>query len=159
MADLKCQNGDLVASDYGDLVLCDQSGDTYEDEDVIQTANNNIMLRFGRNKYHTDLGNDIYNKRVKASESGLKLVVTECEQAILNGDVRVQEVVDLTASIGDNGQCQVQYQLLYIPSQVQDEIDEDSTDIELDDDEEEIESQTREVFSSLYIDTFNNMEV
>ena len=24
MADLKCQNGDLVASEYGDLVLCDK---------------------------------------------------------------------------------------------------------------------------------------
>ena len=111
MADLKCQNGDLVASEYGDLVLCDMGGDTYEDEDVIQTANNSILLRFGRNKYHNDIGNNIYNRRVKASETGLSMVVEECENAILNGDSRIQEVIDVTATTSENGQCYVQYRL------------------------------------------------
>ena len=154
MADLKCQNGDLVASEYGDLVLCDMSGDTYEDEDVIQTANNSILLRFGRNKYHNDLGNNIYNRRVKASETGLSMVVEECENAILNGDSRIQEVIDVTATTGENGQCHVQYRLLYLPSQY-----EDSEDDEDEEDDGEDDNKTREVFSSLYIDAFNNMEV
>lgn len=158
MADLKCQNGDLVAGEYGDLILCDQGSGTVEDEDVIQTANNSILLRFGRNKYHNELGNGIYNRRVKASETGLAMVVEECEIAILNGDSRVQEVIDVVATIGDNGQCKVQYQLSYLPTVIQDDITEDDEDVEqLDDEEDELE--TREVFSSLYIDTFNSGEV
>ena len=139
MADLKCQNGDLVASEYGDLVLCDMSGDTYEDEDVIQTANNSILLRFGRNKYHNDLGNNIYNRRVKASETGLSMIVEECENAILNGDSRIQEVIDVTATTGENGQCYVQYRLLYLPSQY-----EDSEDDEDEEDDGEDDNKTRE---------------
>ena len=155
MADLKCQNGDLVASEYGDLVLCDMSGDTYEDEDVIQTANNSILLRFGRNKYHNNIGNNIYNRRVKASETGLSMVVEECENAILNGDSRIQEVIDVTATTGENGQCYVQYRLLYLPSSQY----EDSEDDEDEEDDGEDDNKTREVFSSLYIDAFNSMEV
>ena len=147
MADLKCQNGDLVASEYGDLVLCDMGGDTYEDEDVIQTANNSILLRFGRNKYH--------NRRVKASETGLSMVVEECENAILNGDSRIQEVIDVTATTSENGQCYVQYRLLYLPSQYEDSEDDEDEE----DDGGEDDNKTREVFSSLYIDAFNNMEV
>lgn len=154
MADLKCKDGDLVASEYGDLVLCDMSGDTYEDEDVIQTANNSILLRFGRNKYHNDLGNNIYNRRVKASETGLLMVAEECENAILNGDSRVQEVIDVTVTTGENGQCNVQYRLLYLPSQYDDPEEDDE-----DEDEDDDDNKTREVFSSLYIDAFNNMEV
>ena len=79
------------------------------------------------------------------------MVVEECENAILNGDSRIQEVIDVTATTGENGQCYVQYRLLYLPSQYEDSED--------DEDEEGDDNKTREVFSSLYIDAFNNMEV
>ena len=80
--------------------------------------------------------------------------VEECENAILNGDSRIQEVIDVTATTGENGQCYVQYRLLYLPSQY-----EDSEDDEDEEDDVEDDNKTREVFSSLYIDAFNNMEV
>ena len=83
-----------------------------------------------------------------------RIVVEECENAILNGDSRIQEVIDVTATTGENGQCYVQYRLLYLPSQY-----EDSEDDEDEEDDGEDDNKTREVFSSLYIDAFNNMEV
>lgn len=45
MIDLLYNNGDLVVNEYGDLAMCSN-----EDTDIIQTANNNIMTRYGSNK-------------------------------------------------------------------------------------------------------------
>lgn len=106
MLDLLYNSGDLKADEYGDLVLC---GD--ESADIIQTANNNILLRFGHNKYHPELGNGIYTQRIKANEGGLNEVADECTRAVLNGDSRVKEVLQMNVTMGENASCIVDYKL------------------------------------------------
>lgn len=106
MLDLLYNNGDLKTDEYGDLVLC---GD--ESADIIQTANNNILLRFGHNKYHLELGNDIYTQRIKANEGGLNEVADECTRAVMNGDSRVKEVLQMNVTMGENASCIVDYKL------------------------------------------------
>lgn len=107
MLDLLYNNGDLKADEYGDLVLC---GD--ESADIIQTANNNILLRFGHNKYHENLGNKIFTERIKANEGGLNEVADECKRAIIEGDSRVVEVTTMNVTMGENATCIVDYKLL-----------------------------------------------
>lgn len=107
MLDLLYNNGDLKADEYGDLVLCSD-----ESADIIQTANNNILLRYGHNIYHENLGNKIFTERVKANEGGLNEVSDECKRAIIEGDSRVVEVTVMNVTMGENATCIVDYKLL-----------------------------------------------
>lgn len=107
MLDLLYNNGDLKADEYGDLVLCSD-----ESADIIQTANNNILLRYGHNIYHENLGNKIFTERIKANESGLNEVADECKRAIMEGDSRVVEVTVMNVTMGENATCIVDYKLL-----------------------------------------------
>lgn len=107
MLDLLYNNGDLKADEYGDLVLCSD-----ESADIIQTANNNILLRYGRNIYHENLGNKIFTERIKANEGGLNEVADECKRAIIEGDSRVVEVTVMNVTMGENATCIVDYKLL-----------------------------------------------
>lgn len=107
MLDLLYNNGDLKADEYGDLVLCSD-----ESADIIQTANNNILLRYGHNAYHEDLGNKIFTERIKANEGGLNEVADECKRAIIEGDSRVVEVTTMNVTMGENATCIVDYKLL-----------------------------------------------
>lgn len=107
MLDLLYNNGDLKADEYGDLVLCSD-----ESADIIQTANNNILLRYGHNIYHENLGNKIFTERIKANESGLNEVADECKRAIIEGDSRVVEVTAMNVTMGENATCIVDYKLL-----------------------------------------------
>lgn len=107
MLDLLYNNGDLKADEYGDLVLCSD-----ESADIIQTANNNILLRYGHNVYHEDLGNKIFTERIKANEGGLNEVADECKRAIIEGDSRVVEVTTMNVTMGENATCIVDYKLL-----------------------------------------------
>ena len=107
MLDLLYNNGDLKADEYGDLVLCSD-----ESADIIQTANNNILLRYGHNVYHENLGNKIFTERIKANEGGLNEVADECKRAIIEGDSRVVEVTAMNVTMGENATCIVDYKLL-----------------------------------------------
>ena len=107
MLDLLSNNGDLKADEYGDLVLCSD-----ESADIIQTANNNILLRYGHNVYHENLGNKIFTERIKANEGGLNEVADECKRAIIEGDSRVVEVTTMNVTMGENATCIVDYKLL-----------------------------------------------
>ena len=107
MLDLLYNNGDLKADEYGDLVLCSD-----ESADIIQTANNNILLRYGHNVYHENLGNKIFTERIKANEGGLNEVADECKRAIIEGDSRVVEVIAMNVTMGENATCIVDYKLL-----------------------------------------------
>lgn len=107
MLDLLYNNGDLKADEYGDLVLCSD-----ESADIIQTANNNILLRYGHNVYHKNLGNKIFTERIKANEGGLNEVADECKRAIIEGDSRVVEVTAMNVTMGENATCIVDYKLL-----------------------------------------------
>ena len=107
MLDLLYNNGDLKADEYGDLVLCSD-----ESADIIQTANNNILLRYGHNVYHENLGNKIFTERIKANEGGLNEVADECKRAIIEGDSRVVEGTTMNVTMGENATCIVDYKLL-----------------------------------------------
>lgn len=107
MLDLLYNNGDLKADEYGDLVLCSD-----ESADIIQAANNNILLRYGHNIYHENLGNKIFTERIKANEGGLNEVADECKRAIIEGDSRVVEVTAMNVTMGENATCIVDYKLL-----------------------------------------------
>lgn len=107
MLDLLYNDGDLKADEYGDLVLCSD-----ESADIIQTANNNILLRYGHNIYHENLGNKIFTERIKANEGGLNEVADECKRAIIEGDSRVVEVTAMNVTMGENATCIVDYKLL-----------------------------------------------
>lgn len=147
MIDMLLHNGDLVADKYGDIVLCSS-----EDNDVIQSANNNILLRFGNNKFHTDLGNKIYGKRIKANDNGIEVVKEECIDAILNGDSRIREVKQIIVTLLEDAMCAIDYVLIYAKSiDNNDEYNEDEDYDEEDDDYEELV----EVDGRILIDAFN----
>lgn len=161
MVDVLLRDGDLVADRYGDISLC-----ANESDDVIQTANNNIMLRFGSNKFHTDLGNKVYSRRIKANQSGIEIVQAECTDAIINGDPRIREVKQVIVTLLENASCMVDYIVVYAKTKeevISDEDDEDE-DIDSDEDEdivdtievvEEDEEELIEVDGRTYVDAFN----
>lgn len=107
MLDLLYTNGDLTVDENGDLQLC-----VDEYHDIIQTANNNIMMRFGHNKWHNQLGNKIFTMRIKASQHGIEEVAQECTDAIINGDTRVKEVSYMNVTVGERATCNVDYRLI-----------------------------------------------
>jgi hypothetical protein len=95
MQDIAMIDGDLVVTDLGDLAITASDND-----DVIQMANNNIMTRLGENIHHPEVGNDVYNKRLKITSSGLAEVESDSKNAILN-DTRVSDVYNILAYAGD----------------------------------------------------------
>lgn len=106
MIDLLLRNGDLVLDGYGDISLCGG-----ESDDIIQTANNNIMLRFANNMYHRELGNKIFTSRVKLNSSGMETVAHESSVAILDGDSRVSDIKSITATVSGKNECTIDYVL------------------------------------------------
>lgn len=109
MIDLLMQDGDLVIDKYGDIMLC-----TDEDSDMIQTVSKNILLRLNGNKFHENLGNNAYNRRIKANTNGLDIIRSECIDAIINSDPRVREIKQINVELGENASCVVNYIITYI---------------------------------------------
>ena len=108
MIDIAMNNGDLIATDFGDIALVNS-----EIDDIIQTANNNIQTIKGEIIFHSEIGNDAYNRRLKMAESGLRIVEECCVDCITNGDSRIADVVSISAVIGDEyGECDITYKLL-----------------------------------------------
>lgn len=107
MSDLLLKNGDIVISNNGDISLCED-----EFHDITQIANNNIMTRFGDHMYHQELGNKIYNQRIKANLNGMEIVKSECIDAILNGDERVSDVKEMNVTFNNDASCDVDYILI-----------------------------------------------
>jgi hypothetical protein len=109
MSDLLLQDGDLVVDKYDDIMLC-----TDENSDIIQTVNMSILLRLGGNKFHEDLGNNAYNRRIKASQNGLEVIRSECIDAIMKSDARVREIRQIDVELGEDASCIVNYVITYI---------------------------------------------
>lgn len=106
MSDVALINGDIVPSSFGDIMIVN------DDDDIIQTAINNILLIYGTNQFHTDIGNMVYHNRNKMTERGLQEVAGYCKDAILQ-DNRVSEVIEIVArnnSTSDNpGLCGISF--------------------------------------------------
>ena len=109
MKDIAMINGDLVVNDFGDIAIVSSDND-----DIIQFANNNILTRLGENIFHTDIGNDVHNRRFKMTQSNLVEIESYCKNAILR-DTRIDNIVHMKASIGSNhGECIIEYTLLTV---------------------------------------------
>ena len=111
MSDIALINGDILASNFGDILVVDDSND------IIQMAINNIMTIYGANEFHPDIGNTVYGGRYKMTENGLKEIASRCKDAILS-DYRVANVIEIIAknvSTPENyGQCEISFTLITI---------------------------------------------
>lgn len=109
MADLAFFNGDIAASNFGDILLVD------DDDDIIQMAVNNINTVYGSNEFHPHIGNTVYNGRYKMSENGLKEIAGACKDAIML-DHRVANVIEIIAknisTPGNYGLCDISFVLI-----------------------------------------------
>ena len=92
MSDIMLNNGDILNTIFGDVSVAN------EDEDIIQSAINNVLTIYGENEFHPDLGNTIYNDRNKLSSSNLVLIQDACKSAIELNDDRVKQVTSITAT-------------------------------------------------------------
>lgn len=150
MLDILLRDGDLVADKYGDITMCGN-----ESDDVIQTANDNIMLRFRGNKFHQDLGNKVYNRRIKANQNGIEMVQAECTDAILNGDPRIREVKKVNVTLLEDATCMVDYVLVYAKTKEETPLEDTDTDVDSIDVVEEEDEELVEVDGRTYISAFN----
>lgn len=111
MSDIALVNGDIVASNFGDILIVD------DDNDIIQMAINNIMTIYGTNQFHPEIGNMVYNGRYKMSENGLVEIAARCKDAIMS-DYRVANVIEIIAknisTLENYGLCQISFVLLTI---------------------------------------------
>lgn len=88
MADIALVNGDIITSSFGDILTID------DDEDIIQTAINNILTIKGDNIMHPELGNNAHNNRYKMSTRSFNEIAERCKEAILQ-DIRVASVLEV----------------------------------------------------------------
>lgn len=109
MADIALINQDIVASNFGDILIVS------DDDDIIQMAVNNIMTVYGANEFHPTIGNTVYNGRYKMTENGLKEIASRCKDAIMC-DHRVANVIEIVAknisTIDNYGRCEVSFTLI-----------------------------------------------
>lgn len=110
MIDVGYNNGDIAISQYGDIILCPS-----EDSDVIQMANNHIRLMLGHNKYHKDIGNEVYGRRIKWNDTGRDIVAECCSTAIMQ-DPRINTIDDIVVEYGKNHEAIVSYTVTYSPT-------------------------------------------
>lgn len=109
MSDIALINGDIMASNFGDILVVD------DNNDIIQMAINNILLVYGTNQFHPNIGNTVYNYRYKMSENGLKEIASRCKSAIMQ-DPRVANVIEVIArnisTLQDYGLCDISFILI-----------------------------------------------
>lgn len=114
MIDLALRGGDLIISPLGDISL-----HLTDDDNIIQTANLAIAIPKGENIFHSDYGNDAWNKRLKVSESGFSTVEIYAKEAILNASSEIADVTSISASKGTGyGECIVAYTLVTVDGRV-----------------------------------------
>lgn len=106
MSDIALINGDIMASNFGDILIVN------DEDDIIQMAKNNIMTIYGSNEFHPTIGNTVHNNRFKMSERGLEDIAKRCKEAILQ-DYRVTSVLEVTAknvsTIENYGSCNISF--------------------------------------------------
>jgi hypothetical protein len=111
MSDIALINGDIVASNFGDILIAN------DNDDIIQMAINNIMTIHGTNEFHPNIGNMVYNERYKMSENGLKEIASRCKDAIMS-DYRVANVIEIiaknTSTLENYGLCDISFVLITV---------------------------------------------
>lgn len=104
--DIQLTNGDFVKSLYGDIAVV-------SDDDILQTAINNIMTIYGEMEQHPELGNTAFVTRMKLSEMNMKTISDACSVAVLQ-DSRINKVTSMIAvkSTKIYGQCDINFTLI-----------------------------------------------
>lgn len=110
MIDVAMNNGDLVASSNGDLLLLHT-----DDDNIIQMCNHAVYTVKDELIFHLGYGNDAWNRRLKISESGFQTVSECAKEAILHGVSEVADVPKISARQGINhNDCLVEYTVFTI---------------------------------------------
>jgi len=100
MSDIAMNGSDIVCTAYGDISVLDIN------DDIVQAAIYNIMLAYGENGFHEDIGNMAYGRRMKITDSNLRMIESDCANTIINDD-RVASVISLTAVQSDKSNSNV----------------------------------------------------
>lgn len=113
--DVMLTGSDLVRSLFGDLAIVS------DDDDIIQTAINNIKTKYGEMELHPEFGNTAFTTRMKLSDTNMVSVENSCRIAILQ-DVRVSKVSRIKAikSTDIYGQCDINFTLVTTDGKVLD---------------------------------------
>lgn len=88
MADIYLDNGELAPTMFGDIATVDG------DDEILQMAIHSIRTVLGENQFHTDIGNKIYERRLKVMDNDADTIVHDCSTAIMQDD-SVQQVVEM----------------------------------------------------------------
>lgn len=111
MADIALIGRDIMASNFGDILIVN------DDDDIVQMAINNITTVYGTNKFHPTIGNMVFDGRYKMSENGLKEIAARCRDAIMT-DYRVANVIEVVAknisTVENYGLCEISFVLITI---------------------------------------------
>lgn len=94
MPDLMMTNGDIIATVRGDINIVD-----YED-DIIQSAVNNIACIYGEYLFHPTIGNMVHIRRNKIVNSQFAVIAADCRSAVMN-DRRVAYVPKMEVAASD----------------------------------------------------------
>jgi hypothetical protein len=103
-ADISLVSDDVGVSPTGDVQLIGG------DNNLLQTAFNNMKIRYGESEYHPTRGNMIFSRRLKMTEADMAQVEQDCKNAILF-DSRVADVPYIKVTQADNYGCYVQFKL------------------------------------------------
>lgn len=109
MIDIALNNGDLIANSYGDISL-----EFSDDDDIIQMLNSAINTIKGENIFHTEYGNDAWNKRLKIADSGFATIEACARDTMMDvaGDL-ISEITYINASRGEGrNECILSYEVL-----------------------------------------------
>ena len=110
MIEVAMRDGDIVVSDLGDIAL-----HLADDDNIVQMANAAIYTIKGENIFHTEFGNDAWNRRLKLSDSGYRTVEACAREAILHYSEEIHDVVSITAEKGSaNNECNISYTLMTV---------------------------------------------
>lgn len=113
-------DGDIKVSVFKDVVVLDK-----EDDDVLQMAINNIITIMGENPFHENLGNNVFHRRLKITDSDADTIAKDCAGAMMN-DNRIQQVADIAVYYDENDRhnLEIEFKIIttygtVIPSTVQ----------------------------------------
>jgi hypothetical protein len=103
MGDLRLIYGDLVPAVNGDITV------VYDDDAIVQSAINSILTVYDENEFHEHIGNNIFNQRIKVTQSNMGIVENECRFAILQNE-GIIEVPSIAAEIiGTSNKCNISF--------------------------------------------------
>ena len=110
MSDIMLIDGDMQHTSFDDLAIVVST-----DDDIIQSAINNIATIYGENQYHTELGNKILNTRLKLSNTDMIKVADECISA-MKQDSRIKSIdnINIIKSTSIYGQCDIAFTITTI---------------------------------------------